>query len=778
MRALSLRFWDHFAYMVISVALLGFGASGTVLTLVRTRIAHGRRTYLAILSFAFAASIPVAILTARCVSIDVQFLVWDVSQIGSVLAIELLMFIPFFFAATMIGVVLMDRPDRLAGHYAANLVGSALGAVVSIAMMHVLSTQGVIEAMAVLAWLAGAILVPWRRPVPAVTAAVAGVIVLLASLAPPSLGMSCYKTLEQIKTWPGTEILYHTEGPLGRIDIAAGPAIHHDPPLSLRYDKPVPAHVLILIDGDQAGAIYDCKHTNDWGFMDYTTAAVAYHVRTEPTTLIIGAGGGIDIGLALFHKASGIVALEMNRQIIDVMTGPLAARGGSIYCRSNVNVINRQARGFLAGTGETFDIIQLPATGPFGRAGAGLYAARESYLYTVDAFTAMLDHLTSDGVLAVTQWARTPPRDGLKIFDTAATALHAKGQDPSQHLAMIRGLSTVTVLVFAQPITSGETQTIRAFADNRLFDLCYLPGLDRAETNRNHILDRPYYFEAANALLGGRREAYLADYVFDIAAATDDAPYFHHFFRWRSLPVLFERLGGLSPAFLETGYLLSVGALFQTVLLALILILLPLAPGIKVIRPTAGKPGTLAFFLLIGLGFMLVEMGFLQKLILYLAHPIYSAAAVIFSFLVFAGIGSQASYYWPGTVKRIAAFGAIAAGALALAYLAWFDHFLKLTQTLPVTLRFLLAAGGIAPLAFAMGHVFPSALRAVRTSAPTLVPWAWAVNGFASVTATVAAPLLALNFGFARVILLAAGCYLAAGLVCHLLPNGQQTDNL
>ncbi len=773
MRALSLRFWHHFSYMVISVALLGFGASGTAITLMRRRIAKDPRTWVYVLAFAFSASIPLAIVLAQYVPLNVQYIAWGLSrEVINVIAIELLMFVPFFFAGAIVGIALMERPEYISGHYAVNLIGSGAGAMMSILLMHALSTSGLFIFMEIVGYLGGVALMRWRRISARMCAVAAGtVIVLVNLLMPAEPAMSQYKMLSLVRNMPDTETIYRTEGPLGRIDVVDGPALHFAPGLSLQYADPLPPHVLLIVDGDQTSAVYDCDDPDEWKFHDHTTAAVAYHIRKRPRVLIVGAGGGADISLALFHKSSKVVALEMNRQVIETMRGPLAGRGGEIYEAPGVKIVNKEARGYFSAAKERFDIIQLPPIDAFGASGAGLYAAQESYLYTVEAFHEMLNGLSDDGILCVTRWVRTPPRDGLRVIDIAIAALHRMNLEPSEHLMVIRNWATVSVIASRRPLTSDETDSVRSFCEDRGFDLCYLPDIAESETNVYHVLDRPYYYEAARALMGPRRREYLSDYVFEIGASTDDKPYFFHFFRWSSLPVLAEQLGGQSPAFVELGYLLLAAAFAQAVIVALILILLPLMPGIRSIIGARSKTVVLGYFLLLGLGFMIIEMCFLQKFILYLAHPIYSAAVVIASFLVFGGLGSMISRYWHGTDKSICTFAAGAVAGISLVYLFVLDRLLGLTQAQPMPARFFIAAGVIAPLALAMGHMFPSGLRQVSKAVSILVPWSWAVNGFASVTATVAAPLLAMNIGFSRLTLLAIAFYALAGVLSRLLPS-------
>ncbi|MCK5557552.1 MAG: SAM-dependent methyltransferase, partial [Candidatus Hydrogenedentes bacterium] len=344
---------------------------------------------------------------------------------------------------------------------------------------------------------------------------VAAVLTLVTWQIPREDVISQYKMLSYVRSCPGTEVIHQALGPLGRIDVVAGRSIHYAPGLSLQYTGDIPPHVLMITDGDQTSAVYDCKQRDDWTFMDHTTAAAGYYLCDRPRVLILGAGGGVDIGLATYHESREIVALEMNPQVIKLMTGPLGGRGGGIYRAKGVSVLNREARGYLASGGHDegkFDIIQLPAIDAFGASGAGLYATQESYLYTVESLELMLRRLRKKGVLCITRWARTPPRDGLRIFDTAAEALRKLHLDPSKHLGMIRSWATVTVLVSRSPFTAREVDALKRFCRQRSFDLCYLPALAESEANRYHVLDQPYYFRGARALLGQHRDAYLDDY--------------------------------------------------------------------------------------------------------------------------------------------------------------------------------------------------------------------------------------------------------------------------
>lgn len=776
MRMLSLRFWHHFAYMIISVALLGFGASGTALTLAGRRVRERPEAWMHASSLLFALAVAASWVASRSLDFDVHELGWNpLGQIPRVLLLQGVMLLPFFFAGAVVGAALLDRETRTAGHYAANLAGSGGGAVGAVLLMAVAAPFGLYLAAAALALAAGLIFLrPFRPAKIAGASAALAALVLFAWAAPREPRVSPYKMLAHARAMPGVEAIHRDEGPLGRIDVVAGPPLHHAPGLSLAYTGGVPEHALILVDGAAASAVYRYDSLEDFAFLDFTTGACAYHLLHAPRVLVVGAGGGADIGLALFHGSRDVLGLEMNGRIIEAMRGGLFRRGGRVYEEPGVRVLQKEARGYLAAgpkSEEGFDLVQIGALEPFGASSAGLFSTAESYLFTVESLEALLDRLGAKGFVSLTCWARVPPRAGPRLFHLAATALREGGHDPKEHLAMIRNWATATVLVSARPLSARDVSRIRRFCDERSFDLCYLPGMGRGEANRFHRLERPYYFEAAQALLGPDRRKFLDTYLFRLEAPTDDRPYFHHFFRWGAWGLLRERLGEQSRAFLELGTLLLLAALGQSVILSFLLILAPLLPGRREIREAGGRPAVFGYFLLLGLSFMLIEMGFFQKLILYLAHPVYSAAVVISGFLVFAGAGSRASARWPAGDRRPPVLFAILVAAVAVLYVTGMGPWLDLSRPLALWARVTVALGTIAPLAFFMGHLFPAGLRRVLRFEPSLAPWAWAINGCASVAATVLAPLLAMGIGFTRMILIAAACYLLAGLVSLRLPR-------
>jgi hypothetical protein len=359
----------------------------------------------------------------------------------------------------------------------------------------------------------------------------------------------------------------------------------------------------------------------------------------------------------------------------------------------------------------------------------------------------------------------------LKLFATAATALERRGiSEPGRRLILIRSWKTATLVVKNGAFTAGEIAALEAFCRVRSFDADYFPGMERGQANRYNMLDSSYFHDGAMALLGPGRSAFIDRYKFAIAPATDDRPHFFHFFRWGTLPELLalKDQGGLP--LLEWGYPVLIATLLQATFASLILVVLPLRLSQREIRDaeTAGRlrAAVAVYFTAIGLGFMFIEIAFIQKFVLFLAHPLYAVAVVLSTFLVFGGLGSRYSWRFsaPGRGRRDHPLAWLSAGiaALALVYLLSLPAIFRYLLPLPDLARITISIALIAPLAFAMGMPFPLGLTRLASGADALIPWAWGLNASASVIAAILATVLAIHLGFGLVIVLAVALYAVA----------------
>ena len=669
----------------------------------------------------------------------------------------------------------MRYREKVSRIYAVDLLGAGAG---SLGIVLLLFAAFPIDALAMVGALgvATAAIAAWEL---ALRPRVGLAAVLLAALIPVAvlsgdvaLRLSPYKSLSQTLHITGSKVIRERSSPLGLISVVESPRLplRHAPGLSLNATtEPLP-QLGLFTDGD--GMTVITQHTPErerLGYLDQMTSALPYHLQHPQRVLILGAGGGADVLQARYHRVPRIEAVELNPQIVQLVRRDFAAFAGGLYNAGDVSVHVAEARGFVVGSRQRFDLIQVALLDSFSASSAGLYALSESYLYTVEALKNYVDHLTPGGYLAISRWIKMPPRDALKLFATAVQALADAGvPDVEQRLMLIRGWQTSTLLMKNGTFSEQEILALRRFCQARSFDVAYYPGISPSEVNQYNILREPYFFAGATALLGEQRDAFVERYKFNLEPATDDRPYFFHFFKWRVLPEVLALRGRGGMPLLEWGYLVLVATLIQALLASLVLIVLPLwvqrrdrsqqVHGVSRAR-------VFVYFSAIGLGFLFLEIAFIQKLLLFLHHPLYAVAVVLCAFLVFAGLGSHWSTRGIHAGRRRARVwhAVLGIALLGAAYALLLDPLFSLLTGLPGAAKVPVAITLIAPLAFCMGMPFPLALTVLGERAPVLMPWAWAVNGCASVLSAVLASLLAIHFGFTAVVLLALLLYAVAG---------------
>ena len=329
---------------------------------------------------------------------------------------------------------------------------------------------------------------------------------------------------------------------------------------------------------------------------------------------------------------------------------------------------------------------------------------------------------------------------------------------------MIRSWNTSTLLVKNGSFSSNDINSLKMFCRQRWFDPVFYPGMAAKEANRYNQLQEPWYYQAANRLLGPAAAEFMHDYKFNIRPATDDRPYFSHFLKWKTLPELLALRDRGGMPMLEWGYLILIATLALAVLASLFLVLMPLW-----LRRRSGLRASglswrfIAYFAAIGTAFMFIEIAFIQKFILFLHHPLYAISVVLCAFLVFAGLGSLMSARWRKHISLLRVTSGI--GVLSVVYVLLLPGLFNSLLHLPGELKISISVLLIAPQAFLMGFPFPTGLSYVANKLPSGIAQAWAVNGCASVVSAILATLLAIQFGFVFVVFVAVLLYLLAALV-------------
>ncbi len=779
MRVLSFALWHHFASMVISMALLGFGAAGSFLFLAQERVRRDPDGFLAALAAGAALAFPASLLLFRASGLDPLQLVWRPGEWLSMTWAYLALSLPFLLAGGITGTVLSLAGERTPRMYAADLGGAGAGVLAVVPALYLAPPWGLIPVLGGVLLLAA---LPCARaagvPVRAFTAlGLSGVLLLVGAWGvslEPRIHES--KGLAQALTFPDARIEAERVGPLGLVHVVASRYFHHVPGLSLRYgavtEAPLPEQRGLFLDGSGPGSI--TRYTGgreETLHLDYTTRALPFHVRRPQRVLAVGAGGGSDVLLALHHGVPEIDALEANPQVASLMTGPMADYAGRLFERSGVRLIVEEARRYLQASDEPYDLIQLSPAGSFGAASEGLHAAAEAYLFTVEAFEAGLERLREGGMLAVTCYLKVPPRDSLRVLATALEALRRSGAArPGRNVLFIRSWNTATVVASKVPFTPLEAAAAAAFCGERSFDTVLYPGMPPDRANRYDIQPRPWFHEGAAALAGPDPEAFLEAYLYDVAPRTDDRPYFSRYLRWDRAGELFGHLRREWLPRIESGYVFLLATLVQAGAAGAALILLPLlflrragpreAGGGPLRGPSSFR--VLLYFVFPGFGFMFFEMALIPKFTLLLAHPVYAAAVVLGTVLMFAGLGSLALPRLGNRGARILWIGGIGLG-LWLGLMAGVgDRLIQTALAWSGPARLAAVVGCLAVPAFLLGWPFPQGLREVSLSRPRLAPWAWGVNGCASVMGAVLGKILAMDLGFQAVMAAAWGLYLLA----------------
>ncbi len=649
------------------------------------------------------------------------------------------------------------------------MVGSGLGCALSVVLLERMNPAATFLAFALIAVVAGALLalrVPDRRQVGG-RALVAAVVVLgayLLALNPMAAPfyMKSHKSFPKLEK---SQIYERTSNSLAILDFFDAGNLtgfwgadfqtyfRHHP------DHDIPARVGYLIDGWALTFAYSAEgEITEEPIYDYVPAAIVHTVHEPEEVLIIGSGGGIDVINALRNGATDITAVDINPAIMAAGTHDLAEFNQGIFHREGVTPVVAEGRSYLTAAGDRqWDLIQLSGVDTLAATQAGAFTLSENYLYTLEAFTTYFDHLAPGGVLTLTRWMYDPPRQTLRVITLTDAVLRQMGiEDPAQHIILIgdkEGFYSV-ILMSVTPFTGEQSRQVLAACEHRGFVPLALPHMQ--------VGAEPNDFEALIALED--KQAFIADYPFDITVTTDNAPFFMEHTRWRNVlkypDYIFDK---------SNGHLLLAAT---TLIVALFATLFILVPARFIRRDDARKKGrgrALAYFSCLGLAYVLIEMVLVQKLTLFLGNPSYALAVVLCAMLIFSGLGSMLTVYLPGAVgKRLIVICATIAAVLVLYRLA-LDPILAGTLHLPIAARIALVLGLLAIPATAMGMPFPTAIAALGTTRQDLVVGGWVVNGYFSVLASCAAMVFSISFGFHAVLLVGAAVY-AIAAVCRPIP--------
>jgi len=749
LRLYAIQQFYHFAFLVVSLAVLGTAAGGTAVAL---RTSPPRLAKLAVW---FSGSILLAYAILNRVPFDSYAVAWDRRQI----AVLALYFggaaLPFFFHGWFTGTALAASPSP-GRVYAANLAGAAAGPLVVLLVTTTFRLEAAVAVSAAAGMASAAVLMRDRRRRWAAMSAVL-VLTALAVRLPDSLSLrlSPNKPLAQARLYPEAKVTLQADGVSARLDVVESVGVHSFPGLSLNFAGDLPPQIGLFLDGDGplAATSLDPSAPASRDLARAMPSGIAFTLRPAARSLILRPGAGLEAGLALASGAASVDVPIDERLVIEALRGPYSSFTFHLLDDPRLRLLSSTSPGALNNAETEYDVIDFALTEPFRPVASGAFSLGESFDLTREAMSAAYRRLGEGGLLVLTRWLTTPPAESVRAWSTVLDGMRETGvADPQARVAAFRGMRTSTVLVSARPWTAAEMQEIRRFLTQNGYDLIYLPDLKPDELNLfNRIPDDPY--PALFRRLLADPELLRREYPFQIGPPSDDRPFFYHFFRWRQTPEVIAALGQSWQPFGGSGYLVLLALMALMVVLAAILILLP-----AVFRRAGTRLPRSGWFYFAGLGagFILIEVSLLIRFTLPLERSTISFVVVLSTLLLASGVGSLLSDRVP--LRR----ALMALGLYAVALSAALPILVLPSLGWAYPLRIGWTALLLMPLGLLMGVPFPSGLRRFAGGDSSRVGMAWAINGAVSGVAGVAAAVLMLDLGLSAVMAIGGMAYLTA----------------
>jgi len=753
-RLFSVVLFYHFAFLAISIALLGLGSGGVFAYLLKNWLVRfPTRSLAALLCCANAISVPIVLEIVLHLPVSLDFTRANFLRLsGTYLASA----IPFFLTGLEFSVIFARESSRIPRLYGADLAGGAFACLGIVPLLNYLGGPNTILFAAVMAaiaatvWATSAML---RKAAFALTAAL--LLLIAANHSGKLIDVVYAKGIFRNPSW----VEFVRWNAISRIEV----------------DRQGGAKV-IVIDADASTYIMNVRpeewQGTDWQrYLMSTPPALVNVLRPHGDYAIIGPGGGVDVLRALANGSPSVTGIEINPIIANtVMRGRYADFAHHLYDRPDVHIHVTDGRSFIRNSEQTFDVVQMTLVDTWASTAAGAFALSENSLYTVEAFREYFEHLRPDGMIAITRWEFRQPREALRVVSVAIEALHQLGvANPARNFVVVSGGNLdedgipVVVLAKRSAFTAEEEQAVRTHIQHypKLIPQ-YLPSDARVN---------PF----SSLILANDPDGFAQRYAYNVAPVSDNAPFF--FFTLKPRQILREASAhhgidwkvNLGVAVLAMVMVISLAAVVAFLIVPLAL------HG----RPRYQHTASLFYFVAIGLGYILVEIAFIQRFVLFLGHPTYALTVVVFLLLLSSGAGSLASSRWLAGGRSTRLPLVLIACAIPL-YVAFLPSLLNFLVGVAFVVKLLVSAALLVPLGFAMGMPFPTGLRAIAAlpvpefpaesaANENAVEWAWAMNAGASVLGSVLAMVLAIAFGLNVTLACGAAAYLLAMLISGTL---------
>lgn len=754
----SVTLWYHFSYLVISLAMFGIGFGGIIVYLWKESLQSFIRENVYYLSIFLAVSIIVCLHMVLHYNLPRSI---DWTFIVASLFVYLICTWPFVIGSIILSLFFLRWPQKSSTIYSFDLMGAAIACIGSVVLITYLSAQQVILIAS-----GSAIIAAILFDLPKIK--IVSCLLLLAVLLLTYFGNTLFpvdrnKVYSEVKS----KRLYEKWSPLSRITVFPIESVlkeFKNAPfgwgMSSKYNLKNQAYKALWIDQDANAGTPIVAFDGDYkkvDFLQYDVTSFAYHLINHSSVFIIGVGGGRDVLTALTFNSKTITGVDVHPIMVDLIKNTYADFAGHIYDNKKVTVAVSEGRSYLSLMAKSYDIIQIPLIDSWAATVAGAFAMSENSLYTIEAFAIYLDHLTSNGLLSVSRFYYKNDNQTIKIALLARKALEQKGiRSPENHIVIVRSRGSsaskeadiATVLVKNLAFSTKELNKIKTVVQDYDFDLVYFPG-----ENTHDVLFQ-------EALTTKHLDKFIQSNYYDIRVNTDDRPFFFQMFYFSKILDFFNGVELVGQSFNFYGVVVLTILFFISVVLLILFYAFPLF-----LKAGSHKPPFTwgAYFFLLGLAFMLIEIPVLQLISLYLGGAIYGLSVGLFCLLFFSGLGSMFCHFFKKTKLKMALITSLFLVSILTLILPFYLHgLIQHTFNYNWYLKLFLMVLMLLPMAFNMGMALPLGLHLIKERFALSIPWFWALNGAASVLGSIIAMALSILWGYSVSLILAALLYFAA----------------
>ena len=756
-RLLSVTTWYHLAFFAISTAMLGMTAGATRVYL-RPKVFCQENLEKAVSSSCihFALSIPVTLLLLCLVPLD---LYGSVMSLFALLITTVACALPFYFAGTIISAVLTKHNLPIGKLYASDLIGASLGCLFVLGGLEIFDAPSLILLCSCTSAVAAVCFTQRKSPLWQRRVGIGLFLLFLFAGVTNSLTTSGIRPVIVKGRYVEPANNYYCERWNSFSRIAVFEKTHRPPqywgPSPLAPKEPIDQYHM-NIDGMAGTTMRKFNSKQDIDHLRYDVTNIAYYLGRTGKACIIGFGGGRDIQSACLFGHKYIKGIEINPIFVGLLQGDFRDFAG-LADRPEVTLITAEARSYLSQRPEKYSIIQMSLIDTWAATGAGAFSLSENSLYTVEAWKLFLDRLENNGIFTVSRWhsPKNIGETGRVMSLAVATLLRLGVQEPSKHLALITADRTSTLLVSPQPLTRDDVSKLVKTCEELRFQAVYLPGQPPAE----HLLYSIVAAQTLDQLSGAISAAEL-----NCSPPTDENPYFFNMLRFSNIRAAFSLSDGVVRGNL-IATLTLLGLLLTLLILAIGTIVLPLALrtcfGINRTAPLQTFWPGAVYFALIGSAFMLTEIALIQRLTVFLSHPLYALGILLFTLIASTGIGSFVSDRLPLTRSPwLYVYPVLTAGCLlGLSFLL--NALLATMVNASILLKIVTSIAVIFPVGLLMGLFFPTGMRLAKSVSSAETPWYWALNGIFGVLCSALAVLISIYVGISTNLYIAAVCYAA-----------------